>query len=281
VAEVEILDRKSAPLRDQDWARLDEAVVSVAKRTLVGRRIIEVLGPLGAGVYSMPYSVFSGKTAVGVDLVGENADFVVEAAARKNIILPVLYKDFKLFWRDVEADQHLGLPLDVSTAAVAANFVAMKEDDLIFNGSTDLGHTGLLMTEGRSTVKLGNWEENGGAINDVLKGIKLLTEAGHFGPYAMVTSPKLYGRMVRVYGNTGMLELEQIKAIITGGVFYSNAVPEDKAVILAIGSQNFNLAIGQDLITSYLGPANMNHVFRVFETMALIIRRPDAICTFE
>jgi uncharacterized linocin/CFP29 family protein len=278
---MEILDRKSAPLRDQDWTRLDEAVISVAKRTLVGRRIIEVLGPLGAGVYSMPYSVFSGKTPVGLDLVGENDDFVVEATARKNIILPMLYKDFKLFWRDVEADQHLGLPLDVSTAAVAANFVTMKEDDLIFNGNVELGHIGLLSAEGRNIVQRGNWEETGGALNDVLNGIKALTAAGHFGPYAMVTSPKLYGRMVRVFGNTGMLELEQIKAIVSGGIFYSNAVPEDKAVIIAVGSQNFNLAIGQDLVTSYLGPANMNHVFRVFETLALIIRRPDAICTFE
>lgn len=278
---MEILDRNAAPLREQDWARVDEAVISVAKKTLVGRRIIEVLGPLGAGVYSMPYSVFSGKTAVGVDLVGENSDFVVEATARKNIILPVLYKDFKLFWRDVEADQHLGLPLDVSTAAVAANFVTLKEDDLVFNGSEELGHEGLLNAKGRNTVELGNWEETGAPLNAVLKGVKALTEAGHYGPYALVTSPKLYGKMVRVYGNTGMLELEQIKAIVTSGVYFSNAVAEDKAVIIAVGSQNFNLAIGQDLVTSYLGPANMNHVFRVFETLALIIRRPDAICTFE
>ena len=98
---MDYLDRKSAPLTDGEWARLDEAVVNTARSMLVGRRIVEVLGPLGSGVYSIPYSVFSGKTAAGVDMVGENDGFVVEATRRATINLPILYKDVKIMWRDV------------------------------------------------------------------------------------------------------------------------------------------------------------------------------------
>lgn len=278
---MDFLDRKSAPLTAEEWIRLDQAVVNTARSMLIGRRVVEIIGPLGSGIYSIPYSIFGGKTATGIDMVGENEDFVVEPARRATINLPMLYKDFKIMWRDVEGDRHLGLPLDVSSAAVAANYVAVQEDNLIFNGNKELGHEGLFNAKGRLTVKGGNWEESGVALAEVVKAAGALSEAGHYGPYAMVVSPALYGKMVRVYGNTGMLELDQVKALISGGVYYSNVIGGNKAVVLATGTQNMNLAIGQDMATAYTGAANMNHMFRVLETAALLIRRPDAICTIE
>ncbi|MRR58523.1 MAG: bacteriocin [Deltaproteobacteria bacterium] len=278
---MDILDRQSAPLTPEEWARIDEAVVNTARSMLVGRRVIGILGPLGAGVYSMPYSVFSGKTQAGVDMIGEKEDMAVEPDRRATINLPILYKDFKILWRDVEADRHLGIPLDVSTAAVAANFVAVQEDSLIFNGNSELEHEGIFTASGRLTVPMGSWDKSGNALADAVKAAGALAAAGHYGPYAMVVSPVLFGSMVRVYGNTGMLELDQVKALMTGGVQYTNVIAGKKAAVIALGPQNLNLAIGQDMSSGYLGPVNMNHVFRVLETAALLIRRPDAICTIE
>jgi uncharacterized linocin/CFP29 family protein len=278
---MEFLDRKAAPLTTEEWSRLDDAVVSTARQILTGRRVVEVLGPLGSGVYSVPYSIFAGKSAAGIDMVGDKEDFIVEASRRDMATLPMLYKDFKVMWRDVEADRHLGLPLDVSTASVAANFVAVQEDNLIFNGSKELGHAGLMTVKGRQTVTLTDWEQPGAALADVVKATGALAQAGHYGPYSLVVSPVLFGKMVRVLPNTGMLELDQVKALVSGGVYYSNVLSGAKAVLLATGSHNVSLAIGQDMVTAYLGPANMNHVFRVLETVALLVRRPEAICTLE
>ncbi|AIF53674.1 MULTISPECIES: family 1 encapsulin nanocompartment shell protein [unclassified Pelosinus] len=278
---MDILDRDSAPLTEAEWSKIDEAVVTTARRMLVGRKVIEVLGPMGPGVYTIPYSVFSGTSSTGIDMVGEQDDFIVAPSSRATTSVPMLYKDFKIMWRDVEADRHMGLPLDVSTAAVAANYVAVQEDNLIFNGNKELGQVGLMNVQGRKTVKISNWDEPGSALADAVKAVSALSEAGHYGPYAMVVSPVLFGRMVRVYGNTGMLELDQVKALISGGVYYSNTISGNKAVVLATGGHNVNLAVGQDMTTSYMGPTNMNHVFRVLETTALLVRRPDAICTIE
>lgn len=278
---MDILDRQSAPLTPEEWSRIDDAVVNTARSMLVGRRVINILGPLGAGVYCMPYSVFNGKSRAGIDMVGENVDQVVEPDCRATINLPILYKDFKILWRDVEADRHLGIPLDVSTAAVAANFVAVQEDSLIFNGNAELGHEGIFTATGRQKITIGSWEKSGGALADAVKAVGALAAAGHYGPYAMIASPVLYGSMVRVYASTGMLELDQVKALVSGGVFPSNVVSGRKAVVLALGQQNLSLALGQDMITAYLGPESMNHMFRVLETAALLIRRADAICTLE
>ena len=277
---MDILDRSSAPLTSEEWNRIDDAVVKTARNMLVGRRVIEVLGPLGPGVYSLPFAVFTGRKAVGVDMTGDRDDLVVEADRRVTLNLPIIFKDFKIFWRDVEADRHLGIPLDVSSAAVAAAEVAVQEDDLIFNGHPELGHEGLLNAEGRLTVGMGDWQEGGGPLADAVKAVTALTTAGHFGPYVMAVSPYLYGQMVRVYG-TGMLELDQVMALLRGNVFPSSAIRDHKAVVIATGIQNLNIAVGQDLVTAYTAAENMNHIFRVFETMALLIRRTDAICTLE
>ncbi len=275
------LDRQSAPLTEEDWERLDHAMVKTARGMLIGRRTIPVLGPLGPGVSTVPYSVYGGKTPTGIDMNGENGEVSVRAEGRQTVNLPMIYKDFKMVWRDVETDRKLGIPLDVSAAVAAANDVAVQEDDLIFNGHRDLGLEGLLGAKGRQKIKFKGWEESGNALADVVQAVGALADAGHYGPFAMVVSPKLFGRMVRVYGNTGRLELEQVKAMLTGGVYFSNVIKGDKAVVLATGSQNLELAVGQDLVTGYLGPTNLNHEFRVLETAALLIRRPAAICTIE
>jgi uncharacterized linocin/CFP29 family protein len=54
-----------------------------------------------------------------------------------------------------------------------------------------------------------------------------------------------------------------------------------KAVLVEVGSKNLSLAVGQDLTVGYLGAEKMNQLFRVLETVALLIRRPSAICTLE
>jgi uncharacterized linocin/CFP29 family protein len=214
-------------------------------------------------------------------MTGDKADLIVQADRRETINFPVLYKDFKISWRDVEADRHLGIPLDVSTAAVAAGDVAYQEDQLIFSGHKELGHRGLLTVEGRLTVGIGDWQEGGVPLADTVKAVTALGEAGNYGPYAMAVSPVLYGQMVRNYGNTGMLELDQVKALLRGNVYPCGAIKGRRGVVVSTGMQNLNLAIGQDMITSFTGAENMNQILRVFETIALLIRRADSICTIE
>jgi uncharacterized linocin/CFP29 family protein len=225
--------------------------------------------------------VYTGKNVAGVDMTGDAEGLLVVANSRKTVSLPQLYVDFKITWRDVETDRQFGLPIDVSAAAIAAGSVATQEDSLIFNGNKALGLEGLFTATGGATVKIGNWDEPGTGLADVVKAVNTLATAGHYGPYAMAMSPALFGKLIRVYANTGMLEIDQIKALVSGGIYYSNAIDGAKAVLVEVGSKNLSLAIGQDLTVGYLGAEHMNHLFKVLETVALMIRRPSAICTLK
>lgn len=278
---MDYLDRDSAPLNDADWKKMDTAVVTAARDALIGRRILSLLGPLGPGAYTVPYSVYKTKLTAAVDLTGESDTDSIEATSRKSSQLPLIYADFKLSWRDIETDSRAGLPVDVSAAAIAAASVAAQEDDLIFNGNKALGLEGLFNAVGRQTIKISKWDEAGLGLADVVKAVNALASTGHYGPYALLLSPALYGKLIRVYANTGLLEIDQIKALISGGIYYSNAIKNEKAVLIETGAQNIALAIGQDFTIGYLGSEKMNHLFRVLETATLVIRRPQAICTLE
>ena len=277
----ENLLREDAPLTAEEWNQIDEIVVRVARRQLVGRRFLDVFGPLGAGVQCIHQDIFGGIGMGGVSLLGEEESDPVHAEARTFTAIPIVYKDFEIYWRDIETSRSQGTPLDTSAAAGAATFVAHAEDNLILNGSDKLCVEGLMNAEGRNTVPLLNWDENGQAFQNAVDATRKLIDAGFFGPFAMVVSPNIYARMERVYDNTGVLEINQVRELVTAGVFQTPVLKDNDAVVISTGAENFDIAIAQDLITAYLGPDRMNHPFRVLEALTLRIKRPGAICTLE
>lgn len=276
----DFLDRSAAPLRDEDWQAIDTVVVEVARRQLVGRRVIPVFGPLGAGSQDVDYDVFTGTDEAVISTLGESTD-PVRAKRRVHEHLPMIFKDFLLYWRDIEAARMVGTPLDIGAAAAAAAFVAQKEDDLILNGHEELGYPGLTTAEGRHIIEAGDWDVPGTAFNDVVNATRTLLNAGFYGPYAVILNPKAFSQMQRVYANSGVLEINHVREIATGGVFQTPLLRDKLGLVVSMGIQNFDIAIGQDFVTAYLGPEKMNHPFRVFESLVLRIKRPGAIATFE
>ena len=65
--------------------------------------------------------------------MGEEESDPVRSIRRESGIIPLLFKDFILHWRDIETSRQAGTPLDAAAAAAAAAFCADAEDDLIFN----------------------------------------------------------------------------------------------------------------------------------------------------
>lgn len=275
------LGHEENPLRPDEWRRLTETVTSVARRSLVCRRFIDLYGPLGAGVQAVATDAFQGVSEGAVDLVGEEDTTPVFTDRRAFKTIPLVYKDFLLHWRDLEAARAHNMPLDVSAAAGAAAFCAQREDQLVLFGDERLGHEGLANATGRATLALRDWSQPGNAYLNVVEATQALLANGHYGPYAMVVSPRLYALMHRVYEKTGVLEIETVRELAPEGVFQSNLLKSDLALVVSTGRENLDLAISLDLSVAYLGAERMNHPFRVLEGLLLRIKHPDAICTME
>lgn len=275
------LTHEHLPLSAERWRELNMAVVEVARRRLIGRRFLDLYGPLGAGVQSVHNDVFTGTERAAIGVLGEEPIAPVRTAGRQMLTIPILYKDFSLYWRDLLTSEQVGSPLDLSAAAGASSFVADREDDMIFNGIQELGLPGLATVAGRHAMPLGDWSQVGAAIQTVASAIERLVEAGFYGPYCLVTSPHLYAKLARFVENSGVSELGHIRELCTDGVFRTSVLPQSCAVLVSTGPQNFDLAVAQDFRVAYLGAQQMNHPFRVFECAVLRIKRAQAICTLE
>ena len=275
------LQRDQAPLGLEQWAAFDQTVVRTAQSMLVGRRFISLVGPFGPGVEAIPNDTLLGGVAGQVDLIGNAEAQAIGIQQRSFLPLPLLYKDFWVHWRDLEASRQLGVPLDAGKAAAAAAATAQAEDRMVFEGEAGLGLPGLRTVDGRQSVPMSDWASMGRAFADVVEGMRVLTNAGFTGPYALIVSPRLYADLNRIFDDTGVLELEQVEKLARRGVYPTAVLPEPAAVLVDSGAQNLDLAVGLDLSTAYVESDNLNHRFRVLESLVLRIRRPGAICTFE
>lgn len=275
--------RDQAPLSPDQWEQIDSTVKSVAERNLVGRRLVPVFGPLGPGLQAVPADTLVGAENGAIDFVGEAEGSLIHLSSRDYIPLPIIYKDFRLHWRDLESASQLSIPLDVSPAAAAAAFCARAEDHLIFNGCQVNGreYRGLTNAEGRNQIPMSDWQEAGAAFSDVVAAVQRLVESEFCGPYAVVVNPRRYAGLNRLFGNSGVLELQQVQQVATAGVYQTPVLRDDVAVVVSVGAENMDLAVSQDLVTAFLETSNMNHYFRVFEILALRVKRPGAICTIE
>ena len=278
---MDYLLRDDAPFSDELWEKIDKEVVKIASQQLIGRRILNIYGPLGAGVQSIQLDEFNYDEEGKIDLFGDSETTEISPSNRKFVAIPMIYKDLSISWRDVENSRQMDLPLDLSSVSAAATVCAKKEDYLIFNGSGDLEYQGLLNVEGRQIIEKSDWNKGDNPFNDIAKGMEKLIQKGIYGPYALVTSTDLYTQMQRLQDGTGVLEIERVKELINGHVYTSPVIPANKAILVSIAPQNMDLVIGQDMVTAYIGPEELNHKMRILETVLLRIKRAESIVTFE
>ncbi len=273
----DFLMRDQAPLTDEEWHRIDDAVISVARRNLVGRRFLTLTGPVGAGVQSIPAGTFGDHEEAQISLFGAEEKSPISVQKRRYVPLPLLYRDFAVNWRDLESYRRDRQPEIATSASIAASLVAAMEDRVILNGYDEYGQQGFLNAEGRQQLALGDWNAPGGAFNAIVGAVQALVAAGFQGPYTVVVPPQLLAALTRVFSNTGVLEIDQVRNLVGGGVYMTQNLPAHTAVVVAAGVENMELIIGQDMTVAFLETTSMEHRFRVLETLHLHIKRPRSV----
>jgi uncharacterized linocin/CFP29 family protein len=240
--------RGDAPLTVEEWGQLDKVVVHVARQFLVGRKFIELAGPFGAGTEVIPMGTGKG---------------------RKYLNMETIQEDFVLYWRDIEANRKMGVPVEWGAAAEAAAKCAKAEDKMILDA---------LSKAAKKKVELGDWDEPGVALESIVSATESLFDDGFFGPYAVIASPALYTKTQRVARGMGRMVSRLIRDVAEGGLFRTPLLGPDQAMVVSLGVHNLDLAVAQDLITAYMGNEALDHTFRVMESLVLRIKRPGAIC---
>lgn len=268
------LSRESSPLTKELWDQIDASVVSTARNALVGRRFLKIFGPLGIGTQSIHIDDYE-----SLDESYDNG--LITMKGRKYVEIPTIYDDFTLFSKDLENSKQFGYPIDLSKAAYSAEACSRKEDHLIFFGNQAYGYEGLLTASGVNKISRTDWAVGENAFSDIISALELFAGKGIYGTYSLAMSPDLYMQLQRLQQGTGLLEIDRISKLLGGNVYNSSVLGVGKAVLVCTEPRNMDLVIGQDLATTYLEQKDLNHSFRVLETVLLRIKRKQAITVFE
>jgi len=257
------LAREDAPFGSEIWAKLDSVMIDTAKQQLSGRRLLDVEGPYGLGLKSIPLSDVTTDDGL---IVGRSQ--------------PVVWirRGFEIGVRDIANYERDGISLSVLPVVEAAQECARLEDELIFHG-TD-GVAGLLTVEGAHDFELSAWDRVGAAGNDIIEAITLLDDAGFHGPYTLGLAPERYNLLLRLYERGNRSELEHVKMMVTDSIVKAPAI-ESGGVLMASGRQHASLVLGQDMSLGFIGPAGDEIEFFISESLALRIRVPEAICRLQ
>ncbi len=271
---MDYLARESSPIDTAVWEQIDAAVVKAAQNVLTGRRILHLFGPLGIGVGSIHIDDADAKDEL-LD------DGFITTQGRRLVEIPTIYEDFTIFAKEVAGSEKSGTPLDLSRAMAAAQACALKEDRLIFSGKQNLGYEGLLTVSGAGKLKKKDWAAGENAFSDVAAAIEMLVSKGVYGAYALVLSPNLFMQMQRLQPGTGLLEIDRVSKLLNGLVFKTPVLGKEQALLVCPQPENMDLVVGQDLAAAYLEQKDLNHSFRVLESVLLRIKRKQAIVVFE
>ncbi|MEW6442997.1 MAG: family 1 encapsulin nanocompartment shell protein [bacterium] len=262
------LQRQEAPFGDKVWQSIDEAVAGAARSILTGRRLLHVEGPYGLGFKSLESEevLLGDEAAEGVRLYASCPAAVIRIQA-----------GFTLAARDIAAFEQTGAPLSLGSAARTALACARQEDALLFYGSETMGLRGLMNFPGVLSSGLRPWDSVGAAAEDILSAATRLDDAGFHGPFALALAPKRYYLLLRLYPQGTQTELEHVGRIVTEGIVKAPALSEG-GLLLNAGRQFASIVLGQDLMTSFIGPEDGGYQLGISETVALRLTRPAAFC---
>jgi len=263
----EWLRRNAAPLSEKVWKAIDEAAVSIAKQTLVARRIADLDGPRGWNHVATQLGTFRPASVM-------KADPSVRFSVPDVMLLTEIRCDFKLSWSVIDIFERVGPPLDPDPIEDAARKTATAEDRLVFYGGSH--RPGLLTSDSTPRVALSDWTKPGRAVTDLLTAVEKLDEIGIKGPYEAVLSPQHYYAYLKTTSEGGSYPAAKQLEVVIKHVYSSPVI--DGAVLVSTRGGDFMITVGGDFRVGYRSHnEDYVHLFCA-ETIAAQLLTPQALC---
>lgn len=255
---------QNALLRRYEWEQIDAAVLDVVRQPNVALNDFLRLGLTqsldGLGVTITSYDQLGDMEPAELNMNGEaraqqdRLDFTPQ-----NIPVPLIFKDFQLSLRHLEASRRGGgNGIDTTQAQVATRRVQDRVDDLIFNGETKKlgGNTIYGLTNKPERLQKtagdcggGDWGTSGNAYKTLNGAIGFLQAMGYPGPFGAYVARTQYSEVNQLITSTAVSELSAIVSQIPGLSFVKPAdkLTAGEMIVWQLSKDVADLAIGQDV----------------------------------
>ncbi|MGD9726390.1 MAG: major capsid protein [Nitrospira sp.] len=278
--------RPNGVLQKDEWKRLDDAVVQIARSRLVLANLLTSRGlttnlPNALGITRVEWETVSDMNGAQIDMSGlteSQNDRVVYGLA--GIPIPIIHKDFHINIRALAASRNRGEPVDTTQVEISTRKVAEKLESLILSGGYSVGVNGtiygLLNAPNRNTGSVtASWVTATGAqiVADVLAMIAK-AQADHFyGPYVLIVPTAAMTHMSDDYkAESDRTILERVRAISNiAAVIEVDEMAAPNVLLVQLTRDVIDLIIGMGptvVMWETMGGMQMN-----FKVMAIQVPR--------
>lgn len=252
----------NATLRKDEWEMVDERVNQVLRERLTivddlrGRGLVT---PVSLGTIIRITERLEDFDPAELSYDGDTAPKADRPSYLRDVRpVPVISKDFRINWRQLEASRERGDPLDLTAAETATRKVRDRLQALITlgttGGPTGSGIPGFLTAPNRITVDMDNqWTTSDGDPREyVLKMLEAAYANNLFGPF-IIYVPKNYWAMLQddyseAKGERTHLErmtaFEDVEAVRP-----LDALPDDNVVMVQLTRDVMDLSEAQAVTT--------------------------------
>lgn len=222
--------------------------------------------------------VYVGRGVEGVLLEGTSVEEteVIKPRASRVVRLNELSTQFSLKVRTLDYWSRTNIQPDLSSLVLASTKLALAEDKAILEGDLERGWPGLLTCGMSVKEELSDWAVPGNPVADVSKAVRRLVNEAIPPPYMLLVSPARYADLLRYTEKAGVMELQRVKALVDD-VVQTPLLDDDNVLIISTNKHVIDLVVGADTVLDYLGPSGDEHLYRLWETLALRIKNPKAI----
>lgn len=222
-------------LRKDEWEELDRTVIRAAQYPLRGvndlrsRGLVKPLGSIGTLVSQ--WNTSSEMTPANVNMTGQSSGDMDRVEFNlAGVPVPVIWKEFQIGQRQLEASRRMGETLDTTHVFEATRVVAEGEEKMLFNGSSVVLNSNALYgyrthpqrsTDTATNYGGGDW----GTIANIVKTVAGMVSAAaldrHYGPFVLYVSTTQYNQAALSYYDDGsgetplqrILKMPQIDAV--------------------------------------------------------------------
>ncbi len=256
------LHRELAPISRAAWSQIEDEVARTFKRSVAGRRVVDVKGPGGTELSGI-------GTGHQIAIAAPQEGVVAKLAEVKSLVQ--LTVPFELQREAIDSVVRGAKDADWQPAKEAAKQLAYAEDRAIFDGYKAAGIGGI--REGSSNPPLALPADVSDYPTTISNALEELRLAGVDGPYSVLLGADAYTALGEAR-DQGYPVLEHIKRIVNGDIIWAPALAGGSVVSMRGG--DFELHIGEELSIGYV--SHTDTVVRLYlcETLTFLMLTSEA-----
>ncbi len=260
---MKFLNREEAPISQEVWATLDTTMMELLAKRLKIRSVVDFKAGLGFETDAIP----TGKLKTLSNKEG------VSVAVREPVLMAEIRHDFSFSKKNLEELKRDIDDLDDSELRAAANAFAKVENSLILDGVKEMKTKGLLESLSHKPLKAKGAKE---LMTAVARSQGMFNDEFVDGPFKLVVSDATFSMLV-TESDGGVTMKKKIENILgVDSIIISNAVGDDKALVISQRSNDFIFYSGLDVALGFESEEKDKLNFFLIESCAFRIVSPEA-----